>query len=133
MSSLQDLLPSFSTKCTDVCTICPLAKQKRLPFHSYNNLCTKPFALIHVDVWGPYSICTHDGFRFFLTIVDDTTRSIWVYLMKVKSDIKQLLISFYNMIFTQFNIGIKAIRLDNAPEFSLPNFYNDHGIIHLCG
>ena len=112
------------------CTIYPLAKQKRLPFPSNNNICTKPFALIHVDVWGPYSIFTHDGFRFFLTIVDDATRSIGVYLMKAKSDVKQLLISFYNMIWTQFNTHIKAIRSDNAPELSLSNFYSDHGIVH---
>ena len=50
--------------------------------------------------------------------------------MKAKSDVKQLLISFYNMILTQFNISIKAIRSDNAPEFSLSNFYSDHGIVH---
>ena len=129
-SSLQDVLPSFSSKCNDICTICPLAKQKRLPFPSNNNMSTKPFALIHVDVWGPYFVCTYDGFRFFLTIVDDATRSTWVYLMKAKFDVKQLLISFYNMILTQFNIGIKAIRLDNALEFSLSNFYSDHGIVH---
>ena len=90
----------------------------------------KPFALIHVDVWGPYFVCTYDGFRFFLTIVNDATKSTWVYLMKAKSDVKQLLISFYNMILTQFNIGIKAIRSDNALKFSLSNFYSDHGIVH---
>ena len=71
-----------------------------------------------MDVWGPYSVSTYDGFKFFLTIVDDASRSTWVYLMKAKSDVKHLLISFYNMILTQFNIGIKAIRLDNALEFS---------------
>ena len=130
MSVLQNVLPSFSSKCTDVCTICPLAKQKRLPFPSQNNLCNVPFSLIHVDVWGPYSVCTHDGFRFFLTIVDDATRSTWVYLMKAKSDVKHLLISFYNMIYTQFDTGIKVIRSDNAFEFSLPDFYNAHGIVH---
>ena len=75
MSILQNVLPSFSAQCIDVCTICPLAKRKRLPFPSHNNLCNEPFSLIHVDVWGPYSICTHDGFKFFLTIVDNATRS----------------------------------------------------------
>ena len=50
--------------------------------------------------------------------------------MKAKSNVKQLLISFYNMILTQFNTGIKAIRSYNALEFSLPNFYSDHGIVH---
>ena len=75
LSSLQDVLPSFSSKCNNICTICPLAKQERLLFPSNNNMSTEPFALIHVDVWGPYSVCTYDGFRFFLTIVDDATKS----------------------------------------------------------
>ena len=50
MSILQNVLLSFSAQCTDVCTICPLAKRKRLPFPSHNNLCNEPFSLIHVDV-----------------------------------------------------------------------------------
>ena len=34
------------------------------------------------------------------------------------------------MILTQFNISIKAIRSNNAPEFSLLDFCVDHGIVH---
>ena len=36
----------------------------------------------------------------FLTLVDDATRSTWVYLMKYKLDTRPLLVSFYNMICT---------------------------------
>ena len=50
--------------------------------------------------------------------------------MKSKSETRPLLLSFYNMIYTQFNIHIKAIRTDNAPEFFLKDFYASHGIIH---
>ena len=32
MFVLQNVLPFFSAQCTDVCTICPLAKQKRCLF-----------------------------------------------------------------------------------------------------
>lgn len=49
--------------------------------------------------------------------------------MKAKSDVKHL-ISFYNMILTQFGIGIKAIRSDNALEFSLLELFSAQGIIH---
>ena len=83
-----------------------------------------------MDVWGPYSVNTHDGYKFFLTIVDDASRSTWVYLMKAKSNFKHLFISFYNMILTQFGIGIKVIRSDNALEFSLVEFFSAQGIIH---
>ena len=50
--------------------------------------------------------------------------------MKSKLDVKHLLPSFYTMVYTQFNIGIKSIRFDNAIEFSLIDFYSAHGIVH---
>ena len=112
------------------CTLCPIAIQKHLSFPFFNHLSKSAFDLIHCDVWGPFAKFTHDGFRYFLTIVDDTTRSTWVYLMKTKSEIRPLLISFFNMISTQFNTKIKAIRIDNAQEFILKDFYADHGILH---
>ena len=34
------------------------------------------------------------------------------------------------MICTQFHISIKAIRIDNAQEFFLKDFYANHGIVH---
>ena len=43
--------------------------------------------------------------------------------MKSKADTRPLLISFYNMINTQFHANIKIIRTDNAPEFFLKEFY----------
>ena len=83
-----------------------------------------------MDVWGPYSISTHDGFKYFLTIVDDATRSTWAFLMKTKYEVRPLLMSSYNMIQTQFKVGIKAIWLDNAPKVSMIDFFSAHGIIH---
>ena len=56
------------------CAICPLAKQKRLSYPSHNNVCDTAFALIHMDIWGPFSVCTTEGYRYFLTLVDDHTR-----------------------------------------------------------
>ena len=36
------------------CSTCHFDKQRRLPFISSNNLCDKPFQLIHLDIWGPF-------------------------------------------------------------------------------
>lgn len=52
--------------------ICPLAKQRRLPFVSHNNMSQQPFELIHCDILGPYHVPAYSGHRFFLTLVDDT-------------------------------------------------------------
>ena len=73
---------------------------------------------------------TLDGFKYFLTIVDDATRATWLFLMKSKSKVKPLFHSFYTMIATQFGLTIKAIRIDNAKEFNMLDFFNSHGIIH---
>lgn len=69
------------------CHVCHLSKQKHLPFVSHQNKSENPFDLLHIDTWGPFSTPTHDGFRYFLTIVDDCSRATWVYLLKHKSDV----------------------------------------------
>ncbi|CAA7054923.1 unnamed protein product [Microthlaspi erraticum] len=56
------------------CDVCPLAKQKGLPFVSNNRLSASPFDLVHLDIWGPFRVESVEGFRYFLTIVDDCTR-----------------------------------------------------------
>lgn len=56
-----------------ICTICPKAKQSRQPFSSSYVKSTSPFELLHMDIWAPYSVCTSNGCKFFLTIVDDYT------------------------------------------------------------
>ncbi len=45
--------------------VCPLAKQKRLPFPLHNKMPSVPFSLIHCDVWGTVSFSTIDGFKYF--------------------------------------------------------------------
>ena len=85
------------------CEICPLAKQKRLPFTPSSHVSSHYFDLIHCDLWGPFSTPTIDGCKFFLTIVDDCSRCTWVYLLKHKSQIQAILEQFYLMIEAQFS------------------------------
>ena len=68
------------------CMVYPLAKQKRLPFPISEHVMDCVFTLIHIDIWGPFSIPTVEGYRFFLTIVDDYILCTWLYLSRFKSD-----------------------------------------------
>ena len=130
LQSLSNIFPFLQNCCIKQCTICPLAKQKRLPFPFNNTMCDSSFDLVHMDVWGPFSVPTLAGHRYFLTLVDDATRTTWLFLMKAKSEVKALIVSFYNMVFTQFNVKIKCFRSDNALKFKLFDFYSAKGIIH---
>ena len=130
---LQSLVPNVITcninKSFD-CTICPLAKQKRLSFPSSISSSSSCFDLVHADIWGPYSTPSLNGSKYFLTLVDDYSRCTWVYLMNNKSETSCLIQSFYNLIFTQFKVPIKILISDNGPEFALSSFYASKGIIH---
>ncbi|GJZ96861.1 ribonuclease H-like domain-containing protein [Tanacetum coccineum] len=42
--------------------------------------------LVHLDLWGPYKVTSSEGFKYFLTVMDDYTRAVWVYLIKSKDE-----------------------------------------------
>ncbi|GJR77274.1 ribonuclease H-like domain-containing protein [Tanacetum coccineum] len=69
------------------CDICHKAKQTREPFPLTDHKSKSVGDMFHCDVWGPYRVVSKDGFRFFLTIVDDFSRAVWVYLLKSKVEV----------------------------------------------
>ncbi|CAA7015065.1 unnamed protein product [Microthlaspi erraticum] len=116
------------------CAICPLAKQKRLSFASNNNMCENAFDLLHIDTWGPFSVSTVEGYRYFLTIVDDHTRVTWIYLMRTKDEVLTVFPEFLTMVETQYNAVVKGVRSDNAPELKFTALYKKKSIVsyHSC-
>ena len=114
------------------CSICPIAKQSRLPFPTSLSHSSSIFDIIHGDVWGPYRVPNHDGKRYFLTLVDDMSRYTWIFLLYTKSDTVVVLKDFVNLVRNQFGVGIKCIRTDNGKEFfnnQMDDLFKDNGII----
>jgi len=110
-----------------------MARQTRMPFPESTTTTTKVFELLHVDLWGPYHIPTHDGYHYFLTMVDDHSRSTWTQLLRCKSNALQTIKAFISLIENQFQTKLKAIRSDNGLEFTLAEatcFFQTKGIIH---
>nr|GEZ76256.1 ribonuclease H-like domain-containing protein [Tanacetum cinerariifolium] len=70
------------------CDICHYSKQTREPFPLSDHKSTSVGELIYLDVWGPYRVTSREGFKYFLTIVDDYSRAVWVkeYQKRTKSD-----------------------------------------------
>jgi hypothetical protein len=100
LALLNPLISNVCSNSNNICAVCPLAKQDKLPF-LVSHTCTKsPFDIIHCDIWGPLSVNTINGSRFFLTIVDDFSRFTWVYLMHHKSQTKSIIQSFSTYVTT---------------------------------
>jgi len=111
------------------CSICPKAKQRRLPFPLSTIKSHSPFNLLQCDICGPHKNPTHFGKRFYLTIVDDYTRCTWLFLINHKSETQHLLESFITFAQNQFQTSIKTIRVDNGLEFiSMYYFFLKKGI-----
>ena len=50
----------------------------------------KIFDLVHIDVWGPYSTPSTTGDSYFLTLVDDYSRAVWVFMFSSKTQVADL-------------------------------------------
>ncbi|CAN1785707.1 Retrovirus-related Pol polyprotein from transposon TNT 1-94 [Linum perenne] len=127
---LKQLFPAIETFGSVPCDTCHYARQKRLPFPHSATVTTQPFELLHVDIWGPNPCPSHDGYLYFLTIVDDYTRVTWLMLLKAKSEARPSLQSFCTYVSTQFNGSVKRIRSDQGREFTMIDFYQKKGIFH---
>lgn len=111
---------------------CSKAKHTRSPF-LLSDIKTKGcFELLHCDVWGKYRFPSFSGANYFLTVVDDFSRTVWVFLIKHKSDASTCLVNFCKMIENQFSKTVKRIRCDNSGEFTsnlMIDFYAKQGIL----
>ena len=83
-----------------------------------------------MDIWGPCTINSMQGFRYFFTVVDDFSCYTWTFLLHAKSEVRQKIVSFIAYIENHFHTTAKIIRTDNDPEFSMKDFFSSKGIIH---
>ncbi|GKA96848.1 ribonuclease H-like domain-containing protein, partial [Tanacetum coccineum] len=126
----NDLNLSKNTS-VSVCETCHRAKQTREPFPVSDHKSVKPGELVHLDLWGPYRVSSREGFKYFLTIVDDYSRAVWTYLLKTKDEVFDCLVNFIKLIHNQFDAKIKTIRSDNGTEFvnkKMFTLFSDLGI-----
>ena len=97
----KGLLGSISTKNFD-CISCQLGKQPALPFNTSESISIDIFDLIHFDVWGPSSVSSIGGSRYFVVFVDDYSSYSWIFNMKHHSELLQVYSNFAKMVETQF-------------------------------
>ena len=106
-----------------LCDGCLLSKQTRKPFPTRSNFSAKtPLALIHGDLCGPISPPTPAGNKYFMLLVDDFTRMMWVYMLKSKEDALMNLKCFKALVEKDGKPGIQVFRTDRGGEFCSHDF-----------
>nr|GEV83579.1 zinc finger, CCHC-type [Tanacetum cinerariifolium] len=110
------------------------AKQIREPFPLSDHKYVKPGELVHLDLLGLYRVSSREGFKYFLTIVDDYSRAVWTYLLKTKDESLEEDSATYigDNILSEGNIqaenpdpNIVEPSGDHSPEEGQPNVRSD--------
>ncbi|CAI7827414.1 unnamed protein product, partial [Closterium sp. NIES-54] len=116
--SLKGLEVKGAAKEIGSCPTCLETKFTKFPFSSGTGPAKAPLALVHMDVLGPTRAPSLSGSRYFLTIVDDHTRAVWVYPLKTKGEVAAAVLKEW-MPRAQRESGhkVKVIRTDNGGEF----------------
>ncbi|GJW60856.1 ribonuclease H-like domain-containing protein [Tanacetum coccineum] len=117
LDALKTKLLFDTNPITSPCEMCHKAKQTRETFPLSDHKSHNVGELVHLDLWGPYKVSSKEGYKYFLTIVDDFSRAVWTFLMKSKTDVYENIVNFVNLIYNQFNKRIKVLRSDNGTEF----------------
>ncbi|KAK2457784.1 putative mitochondrial protein [Trifolium repens] len=112
------------------CNSCQINKSHKLPFHESTLTSTYPLEIIFSDVWTS-PVLSIDGLRYYCLFVDHYTRYIWLYPMKLKSDVQTIFPKFKTLVENFYQHKIKVLYTDNGGEYiGLRPFLSTHGISH---
>ena len=101
-----------------LCQACLVAKQIRQPFPAMAQFRAEaPLELLHMDLCGPITPTTMAGNRYFLLIVDDFTRWMWVFVIKTKDQALASFTKFKPLAENTAGRRIKTLRSDRGGEF----------------
>ncbi|RVX10885.1 Retrovirus-related Pol polyprotein from transposon RE1 [Vitis vinifera] len=108
-----------------------LAKSHRLPTHLSLSCASKPLELVHTDLWGPASVKSTSGARYFILFLDDYSWYTWFYPLQTKDQALPAFKKFKLQVENQFDAKIKCLQSDNGGGFrSFKTFLQQTGIFH---
>ena len=79
--------------------------------------------LVHGDICGPISPATVGGSKYFLLLVDDYSRVMWVPMIKNKSKPFQPFFKFKNLLEAKKGMKIGCLRIDQGDHFTSSIFF----------
>ena len=105
--------------CKDgVCFECVLEKKHWDSFEKHASWhALTPLHLMHSNLCGSLPTISFFGFKYFLTFIGDYFRRTWVYLLKLKSEVFDMLLSCKDLVKKQSGQHILKLRYDNGGEY----------------
>ena len=100
------------------CDSCLEGKQHKSPYPSHSRSKSKePLELVHKINEKSLS-----GSEYFLTLTDDYTRFVWIFVLKQKSEAFHKFCEWKVMVEKAYGKTLKTLRTDNGGEFMSTEF-----------
>jgi len=74
--------------------------------------------VIYSYVYGPFDVPLLGENKYFVLMVDDFSRKLWIYLTKAKNEVFKISTEFKILVENQSGKSIKVIRSDGGGEFT---------------
>jgi hypothetical protein len=120
------------THVEQLCEACLARKHRRAPFPQVaKNHATAPLELVHGDLCGPISPVTPAGNCYFLLLVDDYSRFMWIKLLCTKDEAADAICQFQAGVEVESQHTLRVFRTDRGSEFTVGEFMDwcaDRGI-----
>lgn len=115
-------LPAL-TQVEQLCDACIAGKHRRAPFPTQvQGRSEHPLDLLHGDICGPITPATPSGNRYFLLLVDDFSRFMWVVLLGSKDLASTAIKRVQAAAERKCGRKLLALRTDRGGEFTSHHF-----------
>ncbi len=126
------LVASSKSQPNPICEACLAGKMISGTFPSSDSISEHPLELVHSDLHGPLPVATAEGYRYWMTFIDDCTKLQAVMYLRRKSDAFEAFKTFKAYAENQLNAKIKAVQDDKAGEIHVSCFPQVHGPVWHC-
>lgn len=117
-------LPSIH-EIEEPCEACMLGKQQRKSFPKESqNRSKAPLELVHADLCGKMTTMALGGSSYFMLLVDDHSRKMWVYFLRDKADALEKFKVWHKLVMNENTTKLKKLRTDRGGEFCSTEFNN---------
>ncbi|GJS07278.1 retrovirus-related pol polyprotein from transposon TNT 1-94 [Tanacetum coccineum] len=113
----QGLFGKESLGKLDFCENYVLGKSHRVRFDVGRHTTQGVVDYVHSDLWGPSQVESLRGKRYFLSIIDDYSRRVWVYILRFKHEAFGKFKEWKQLVENQTGRTVKKLRTDNGLEF----------------
>ena len=123
MLAQKGKFPDLKKVETEFCESCVLGKQKRVTFVKTGKTPkAQKLELVHSDVYGPTPVSSLGGKNYYVTFIDDSTRKVWVYFLKNKSDVFDTFKIWKSAVENETDLKVKCLKSDNGGEYISKEF-----------